>query len=264
MGALISSNTLRLEPDGLSYQTARVQIPPAPSATNTMVFYYKAYVNEWPENTFENGSSYAWNNDAFFGLSFNGTVSANVGGIVGFTNTNQPEVGATLSKYDWSSYFFHKNSGFSQTVPFALGYNSGNYNIFSYGHALSTTVYSAGFPNSIMCLSTNTIGLTGAQKHLGIIKIGKHPDDTQRIVLSYGNNYQGVSSQNFSIALSSSLTNWAFQNISLQETTNFRSNFSNPELANTINFPKWIVAKWPSAVVGRNFVVTDIKIEYYT
>lgn len=263
MGALISSNTLRLEPDGLSYQTAKVQLPVAPSAANTMVFYYKAYVNEWPENTVENGSTYAWNNDAFFGLSFNDTVSANVGGIVGFTNTNQSEVGGSLSKSNWSSYFFHINSGFSQTVPFSVSYNGASYNLFSYGHPLSTTTHNVGFPNAIMCLSTNTIGLTGAQKRLGIIKIAKNTDDPQKVVFSYGNNYEGLSAQSFSFALTSNLTTWAFQNISLQETGNFRPNYLNPNQSNTINFPRWIVAKWPSAVIGRNLVITDIKVEYY-
>jgi hypothetical protein len=83
--------------------------------------------------------------------------------------------------------------------------------------------------------------------------------------LSYGNNWQNLTSANFSTALSSSLTNWAFQNVSQVETTNFRPNHANADVAlrSTITFPRWLVVRWPSGIVGRNLVITDIKVEYY-
>jgi hypothetical protein len=263
MGAIISSNTLRLEPDGLSYQTGRIQLSAAPTTANTMVFYYKAYVNTMAESILEDGTNYAWNNDAFFGLSFNGSVSANVGGIVGFSNSNQTNVGTSTSQQNWSGYWFGKNSGYTSMVGFTMGYNGGSYNLFSYGHPSSVVYYSTPTWGSIMCMSTRGIGLS-AQKYLGIIKIGKNDADTSKVTLSYGCNWEGLSAQDFTSALTSTNTAWSFENASLVETTNFRPNNSNPLLSNTINFPTWVVVKWPSAVVGRNLVITDIKVEYYT
>lgn len=270
MGALISSNTLRLEPDGLSYQTARVQIPTAPSDANTMVFYYKAYfdtivINQGGGEFTESGLSYSWNKDAMFGLSFTGTVSANMGGLLGFSNgANNNNIIRVRQPADYVP--FGNNSGYSAIVPAGFNqmgefyYGAGKANQFNDYHTIGNNLYSAG----LLGPSTHFIGLSGAQKYLGIIKVSKNQNNPQNIVMSYGNNWQNLPVSEFSTALTSLSSNWAFQNIDRSETVNFRPNHANPALANTINFPTWVVAKWPSGVLGRNFVVTDIKIEYYT
>jgi len=268
MGALISSNTLRLEPDGLSFQTGKVQLPLAPSNANTMVFYYKAYfenivLNIGGGEIIEDATNYAWNNDAFFGLSFSGTVSANTGGILGFTNITENNI---LRARQPGNYIpFGNNSGYLAIIPCAL---LGDASRFSYGpnnNGESTiSVANNSFLGGQLAPSTHFIGLSGAKKYLGIIKVAKHEENSQNIVISYGNNWENMPASSFSSAISSLSSNWAFQNINVRETVNFRPNHANPALSNTINFPRWIVAKWPSAVLDRNFVVTDVKIEYYT
>lgn len=266
MGAIISSNTLRLEPDSISYQTGKVQIPEAPSDANTMIFYYKAYFDTTPEIgnaiTTEDGTSYAWNNDSFFGLSFSGTVSANVGGIVGFTNGTENNV---FRAENPSNRHFNRNSNYTSVIPCGFQNAVGR---FYFGSTVNGYLEGSGegfgYYGSYICPSTQRIGLSGAKTYLGFIQIAKNSSDPQRVVISYGNNWENLSNSNFSTAISSISSNWSFKYSSQIETINFRPNHANPALANTINFPRWIVTKWPSAVLGRNFVVTDIKVEYYS
>jgi hypothetical protein len=270
MGAIISSNTLRLEPDGLSFQTGKVQLPLAPSNANTMVFYYKAYFENVVINAFggeftENGSAYSWNTDTTFGLSFTGTVSSHIGGLLGFANgANPPNIIRVRQPADYVP--FGNNSGYSQIVPVGFQnmiefyYGPEKNNQFTSHHTIGNNNYLAG----LLGPSTHIIGLSGAQKYLGMIKVSKNQNNSQNIVMSMGNNWENMPASSFSSALTSLSSNWAFRDVNRPETVNFRPNHANPALSNTINFPRWVVAKWPSAVLGRNFVITDIKVEYYT
>lgn len=263
MATIISSNVLRLQPDNLTYQAARVQLPDQPANAQTMVMYYKAYLEIAANNPdFEYTDSFAWGRHAFFGLSFSGTVSQNTGGIVGFSSASDTYI--RVQGLASSFPIFLGSSGYSQVSPVSFGQND----TFGFGAAVTgrfsahnNSQFFAGqaFP------TTQGIGVDGAKKYLGIIQVAKHSEDVQRVILSYGNNWQNLTSANFSSALSSSLTNWAFRNVSQVETTNFRPNHANADVAlrSTITFPRWIVARWPSGIVGRNFVITDIKVEYY-
>jgi hypothetical protein len=158
---------------------------------------------------------------------------------------------------------FLGNSGYTQASPVSFGYLEA----FGFGAAVTSrfNASSNSFYGGSAFPTTQGIGVDGAKKYLGIIMVSRHSEDVQRVVLSYGNNWQNLTSANFSTALSSSLTNWAFQNSSQVETTNFRPNHANADVAlrSTITFPRWLVVRWPSGIVGRNLVITDIKVEYY-
>ena len=96
MPAVINQNKIELQPDNLGYQAARVNLPTQPSNADTMVFYYRVYVDGWPNGQYmtENISNYGWNKDFYFGLSFSDSVAANNGGIVGWANVgNGNELG---------------------------------------------------------------------------------------------------------------------------------------------------------------------------
>lgn len=261
MASLISSNTLRLEPDNLTAQTARVQLPAQPAGANTMVFYYKAYMEVAANNPqLEDGSSYAWGMNAFFGLSFNGSVSSNMG-VVGFSNGDSAWVMQVLAPQQYAP--FANGSGYSSVSTVNIG---GGASTFYHGPARqSFSRDNHNFGGGRFCPTTQAIGVEGAKKYLGIIQIARHQENVQQVVFSYGNNWENLAAANFRNALGSNLSNWAFQNVAVNETTNFRPNHASADLAlrNTINFPGWIVVRWPTAIVGRNLVITDIKVEYY-
>jgi hypothetical protein len=195
-----------------------------------------------------------------FGLSFSGTVSGNVGGFVGFSNGTSTNIlrARPPALYDP----FAKNSGYSGAIP--VGFNSMGEFYYGNGQTSSSNDFIGVGSPGIIAPSTYFIGLTGAKKYLGMFKISKNENTPQNIVLSCGNNWENFSSSSFSTALTSLCSNWFFQNVDRAETVNFRPNYTNPLSANTINFPSWIVVKYPSSVLGRNFVITDIKIEYYS
>lgn len=262
MPSLISSNTLRLEPDNLAAQSARVQLPDRPAGANTMVFYYKAYMEFFAANNpqGEDGSSYAWGANAFFGLSFSGSVSSNTG-VVGFSNGDSPWVMQVFGPQQYAP--FSNGSGYSSVEIVNFGAISTNFY-----HGPAKQAFSMGnqnFGGGRFCPTTRDIGVVGAKKYLGIIQIARHQENVQQVVFSYGNNWENLAVENFRNALSSTLSNWAFRNVAVNETTNFRPNHasSDPALRSTINFPGWIVMRWPTAIVGRNLVITDIKVEYY-
>lgn len=257
MPATIINNILELQPDNMGYQAFRMPLTAAANAS-TMVFYYKAYVDNIPVNTNENGGSYGWDNDSFFGLSFTNVVSANRGGIVGWSNSNSNTVIFTSSLGTYSPLLI--NSGYSQFVPVCFDTSTSN---ISYGHPTFTTRANIGTHCGYFCPSTNTIGISGAQRFLGILKVSKHPTNTQQISLAYGMNWENMPSASFSSALSSLSTNWISYGSAQTETTYFRPNHANPLLSNTINFPSWIVGKWTSAQGGRELVITDMKVEFY-
>ena len=268
MPSLISSNTLRLQPDNLTAQTARVQLPAQPAGANTMVFYYKAYMEISTTNNpeYEDGTSYAWGNDAFFGLSFSGTVSSNTGGIAGFSNGTEGWV--LFVRAAGSHSPFAAGSGYSSVSPVCFGSNMGFFYYGPSGQIINSS--NTNFGGGQFCPTTQNIGVEGAQKYLGIVQIARHQEDNARVIFSYGNNWENLAAADFRNALSSPLSNWAFRNVSVLETTNFRPNHRagldnslDPALRSTITFPRWIVARWPSAIVGRNLVLTDIKVEYY-
>jgi hypothetical protein len=257
MPATINNNILELQPDNIGYQAFRIPLS-AVSNASTMVFYYKAYVDNTPNNINEDSGSYGWNNDAFFGLSFNGVLSANIGGIVGWTNSTNNTVVFTQSLANYSP--LNNFSGYSQFVPVCFDTST---NVVSYGHPTITTRASLPSNAGYFCPSTTTIGVSGAQRFLGILKVAKHPTNTQQIIISYGTNWENMPASSFSSALSSLSTNWLTYGSAQTETTNFRPNNANPLLSDTINFPTWIVGKWPSTVSGRELVISDMKVEYY-
>lgn len=259
MPAIINNNTIELQPDNVGYQAFRIPISQPPKA-ETMVFYYKAYVDTIPASISEDGTNYGWNNDAFFGLSFSGTLSANTGGITGWSNGNDINAVAFTGTLNASTPFSN-NSGYSQMLPFT--YDNSFY--MSNGNSSpASNTRSGGNQYGYFCPSTNFINLSGAKKFLGILKVAKHPTNTQQIVLSYGVNWENMTNENFSTSLTSLSTNWIIQSLPVTETTKFRSNYLNPLSANTINMPNWVVGKWTSSVAGRKMVITDIKVEYYT
>jgi hypothetical protein len=258
MPASIINNTIKLQPDNLGYQAFRIPLSQQ-SGAETIVLYYKGYVDNTPSNTSEDGTNYGWNNDAFFGLSFNGTLSANTGGIVGWSNGN--DVNWVANPPSISTHApFSTNSGYSQMVPCTFD----NINYISNGstNPSSSSRSGGGVYSGAFCPTTTNIFLSGARKFLGILKVAKHPTNTQQIVISYGVNWENMNSSNFGSALTSTSTTWITQSLAVTETTNYRSNYLNA-LSSTINMPNWIVGKWPSVVVGREFVLTDLKVEYY-
>lgn len=261
MPAIISSNTLRLEPDGLSAQTARVQLPAQPAGANVMVFYYKAYMEAAVGNNpaFEDGSSYAWGTKGFFGLSYDGDVNSN-SNAVGFGNRDNGVL------YMWGPQAFAPfagGSGFGSVQPVSFGVFSSEFSIGR--QAVFFNASNGGFEAGRFCPTTINIGVEGAQKYLGIVQVARHRENVQQVVFSYGNNWQGLAADHFASALPSSLTNWAFRNIAQTDIINARPNHANADVAlqSTINFPSWVVVRWPSNIVGRNLVITDIKVEYY-
>lgn len=258
MPATIINNILELQPDTLGYQAFKIPLSAAPENTTTMVFYYKAYVDNLTSSTNEDGTSYPWNNDAFFGLSFTGVISANTGGIVGWTNSNSNYVVYSPSAGAYTPLLI--NSEYSQFIPVAFDTSTSS---ISYGHPTVTTRASIGSYCGYFCPTTNIINLSGAKKFLGILKISKNPENAQQIIMSYGINWENMSSANFSNALASLSTNWISLGSAQTETTYFRPNHANPLLSNTINFPSWIVGKWSSSKPGRELVITDMKVEYY-
>jgi hypothetical protein len=248
MPAIINETSILLQPDNIGYQALKIPLAQQPAGAATMVFYYKGYVDV-AQNITEDGSSYGWNNDAFFGLSFSGDVSANTGGIVGFTNRAETTVLRSLSLGNWALF---TGSGYASATPVFFGTYS---NYFHYGHPTPGNALSLG--NGAFCFpSTASIGVSGAEKFLGIIKISKQDDNAQNIVLSYGVNWEGRAASDFSGALTATETNWIFSNATATETTNFRT-------AGAINFPRWIVAKWPSGVLGRTLTLNAMRVEYY-
>jgi hypothetical protein len=267
MPATITSNQLQLQPDSLGYQGARYQLPAQPTNAETMVFYYKAYGDGFPvgDDYFEDGPGYGWNKESVFGLSFNGSLTANNGGVVGWANTDDPNRICRVRRNAFQPQFISNSrislSASGQHISFG---NEGAY--FYYGSTnkgqriTSLSQYGVGK----FCPTTTGIGLTGAADFLGIIKVQKNISNPSQISISVGNNWEGLSTNNFATALSSSKTNWDLFNYAQVETTNFRPYSTNPALSNTIFFPSWIVAKWPSGIVGRNLVVTNIKVEYYS
>jgi hypothetical protein len=259
MPATIKNNTIELQPDNVGYQAFRIPIS-QPQKAETMVFYYKAYVDNMPASINEDGTNYGWNNDSFFGLSFSGTVSANTGNIVGWSNGNDVNTVASTGSLQANTPF-STNSGYSQMLPFTF---DNSFYMSNGNSSPASNIRSGGIHYGNFCPSTNFINLSGAQKFLGILKVSKHPTNTQQIVLSYGVNWENMTSENFSTSLLSISTTWIIQSLAVTETTRFRSNHLNPLSANTINMPNWIVGKWASSVSGRKFVISDMKVEYYT
>lgn len=248
MPAIINETSVLLQPDNIGYQALKIPLAAQPAGAATMVFYYKGYVDV-AQNVTEDGSGYGWNNDAFFGLSFSGNVSSNTGGIVGFTNRTETTVLRSLSLGNWALF---TGSGYASATPVFFGIYS---NYFHYGHPTPGSALSLG--NAGFCFpSTASIGVTGAEKFLGIIKISKH-ESSDQVVLSYGVNWEGRGAADFSGALTAAATNWIFSNATATETANFRPN------AATINFPQWIVAKWPSGILGLNLTLNAMRVEYY-
>lgn len=259
MPAKINNNILELQPDNIGYQAFRIPIP-APQVPNpsSMVFYYKAYLNDSITTNTTEDTTYSWNRNSFFGLSFTGVTSANTGGIVGWTNSNATQVLISGSLSNYTN--FNTISPYSQIVPIRFFGNSTN---LSYGSPNITTTTIMGNNAAYFCPATNSIGVSGAKTFLGILKIGKHATNAQQVTISHGTNWENLSSSNFSSALTSLSTNWTTLANTVTETTNFRSNYLNPSLSGTINFPSWIVGKWSSGIPSRKLIITDLKVEYY-
>lgn len=248
MPAIISDTSILLQPDNIGYQAFRVPLAAVPAGAVTMVFYYRGYV-DIAENIAEDGASYGWNNNAFFGLSFSGNVSANTGGVVGWSSLGN---GILRTPLRGSSWAFYANSGHASATPFQFGDDSRN---FFYGHPSTAQRILPG--NGAYCFpTTHVIGAAGAGKFLGIIKISRQDNSTQGIVLSYGVNWENRAAGDFTGALSAPATNWIFSNQAVSETTNFRP-------GGAMNFPGWIVGKWPSGVLGRTLTITALRVEYY-
>lgn len=247
MPAIISDTSILLQPDNIGYQAFRIPLAAAPAGAVTMVFYYKAYVNGIGQNVAEDGGSYGWNNDAFFGLSFSGNVAANTGGIVGWSNTTATTILRTQGRTTGTIY---ANSGLNAT-PLFFGDNS---LFFSFGSQAGTGV---NLQNGAYCFpTTDPIGAVEAGKFLGIVKISRQDNNANNIVLSYGVNWENRALADFPGALSAAATNWIFSNQAVAETTNFRP-------GGAMNFPRWIVGKWPSGVIGCTLTITALRVEYY-
>jgi len=257
MPAIINNNALELVGDNLGYQAARVQLPSPPTDADTMIFYYKAYVDKIPADIFSESSPNGWDKAAFFGMSFDNTISTTNNQLVGYSNISNPNTCAYASfrgKYaEWNPNDTTAAFGFDGNWRFRYGNtNSNNYiaGPFSYGAVCP-------------CAGTNSEDLQTAKKYLHIIRINKDVNNAQNISLSLGFNWENLSVDDFGTALTSISSVWAFKDYSISETTSFRTNWNNLSLSGTINFPSWIVAKFPSPTIGRKLVVTDIKIEYY-
>jgi len=250
MPAIISDTSILLQPDNIGYQAFRIPLAAAPAGAVTMVFYYKAYVDGVGQNVHEDGGSYGWNNDAFFGLSFSGNVAANTGGIVGWSNTTGNTILRTQGRTTGTIYAHFANSGLNAT-PLYFGDDN---RFFAYGSQIGTGVLPT---NGGFCFpTTDPIGAEEAGKFLGIVKISRQDNNTQNIVLSYGVNWENRALADFPGALSAAATNWIFSNQALAETVNFRP-------GGAMNFPGWIVGKWPSGVIGRTLTITALRVEYY-
>lgn len=248
MPAIITDTSILLQPDNIGYQAFRIPLAAAPAGAVTMAFYYKAYVDGVTQNLVEDGSSYSWNNDFFFGLSFSGNVSANTGGIVGWSNSTTNTFLRTQGRTTGGIY---ANSGLNAT-PVFFGDDSRN---FFYGHPQVVTGIQPN--NGAFCFpTTEPVGAAEAGKFLGILKISRQDNSTQNIVLSYGVNWENRAPGDFSGALSAPETSWIFSNQAVAETTNFRP-------GGAMNFPGWIVGKWPSGVIGRTLTLTALRVEYY-
>jgi hypothetical protein len=257
MPAVINNDRLELRADSLGYQAARVQLPAQPSTADTMVFYYKAWVEGWPVSTNEANTSYAWNGDAFFGLSFNGSVSANNGGIVGWTNQQgTTSAGNTISHTTYTSWRP------SATTPFVFTNGGFNINALYYGSSttsnfINTTYAGMPFPTNAV------IGTSAVNSFLGIIKMQKVAANASNISISFGTNWEGLAQDNYTTALTSANTSWIVNNNAVQERSNFRPNWNSPSLSGTVVFPSWVVAKWVSGVPTRNLVIDSLRVEYY-
>lgn len=268
MPAVINNDRLELRADSLGYQAARVQLPAQPSTADTMVFYYKAWVEGWPASTNEANTSYAWNGDAFFGLSFNGSVSANNGGIVGWTNASDgTTAGCVLSYTTYLNTLFGGPPWRPTAVaPFTF-YGNINVNSFArpfyYGASAVSVSYSAPGVAALSFPSNAVIGTSAVNSFLGIIKMQKVAANGSNISISLGTNWEGLAQDNYTTALTSANTAWIFNNISVQERSNFRPNWNSPSLSGTIVFPSWVVCKWVSGVPTRNLVIDSLRVEYY-
>lgn len=254
MPATINNNSLELVGDSLGYQAARVQLPAQPTDADSMVFYYKAYVDRIPASTNENSSN-SWDKNAFFGLSFNGTISGANTGLVGYSN---------IDNTNSASHSGSRQLNASWNPNDIIAPSSFDGGIWRFRYA-NPSYISGSFNVGIACPNTGPTGadLATAQKYLHIIKINKDANDAQRISLNVGFNWENLSVDTFNRALTSTSTIWAMKDYPIAETTNFRTNWNNPSLSSTINFPSWVVSKWTTPTVDRKFVVTNIKIEYY-
>lgn len=249
MPAIITDTSIVLQPDNVGYQAFRIPLEPQPAGAVTMVFYFKGYVNGLDSNQTEDGANYGWNNDSFFGLSFNGNVAANTGGIVGWTNSTSNRVLGAAGRSSSHPLFAGQ---YGSATPFYFG---DTISFFYYGHPTLTT--SANLSNAAYCFpTTDVIGVAEAEKFLGIFRISRHDTNAQNIVLSFGANWENRSMEDFSGALSAAATRWVFSNHTVAETTNFRP-------GGAMSFPGWIVGKWPSGVIGRTLTLSALRVEYY-
>lgn len=262
MPAIINNNRLEFQADGLGYQAARVQLPNHPADASLMVFYYKGWVEGWPENTNEANISYAWNSDVFFGLSFNGSVSANNGGIVGWTNFDYNSV---VGGVDVCTTYSTWKSTLGEVAPFTFygGINTNFARQFYYGSSNASDNYSAPGIAALSFPSNAVIGTSAVNNFLGVIKMQKSAVNSSNITIGFGTNWEGLSQNNYAVALTSTNTNWIFDDVAVQERTNFRPNWNTPSLSSTVMFPSWVVCKWASGVLGRKLVIDSITIEYY-
>lgn len=259
MPAVISNDRLELRADSLGYQAARVQLPSQPSNADTMVFYYKAWVEGWPVFTTESGTSYSWSPSGFFGLSFSESVSSLPRGIVGWMNPNSTVTGYGITRATYTDW----NVPAGLQVSLFTFSNAGTFNnSFYYGSsATNATIISntAGYP-----FATNAVvGTSAINVVLGVIKLQKVEANPSNISVSFGINWEGLSQSNYTTALTSTGTKWLINNSSVLERFNFRPNWNNPSLSSTITFPSWVVARWTSGVPGRNLVVDSLRVEYY-
>jgi|688.fasta_scaffold184996_4 hypothetical protein len=255
MPATINNNALELVGDNLGYQAARVELPPQPTDADAIIFYYKAYVDKIPVGPYSETSSNSWDKNAFFGLSFDGTINGVNTGLVGYSNIDN------INRASYSGSRQLNPTWNPNDIISPYSFDGGIWR-FRYGNP---SFIAGGFNVGVVCPNTGPTGadLATAEKYLHIIRINKDVNDAQRISLSIGFNWENLSVNDFSKALTSTSTIWALSDYTVNETTNFRTNWNNPSLSGTINFPSWIVSKWTTPTVDRKFVVTNIKIEYY-
>ena len=258
MSAFLSGSRVILEGDGMGWQMARTNLPPAPLSADGMIFAYRAWFDSFTGSGQESVAP-GWDSTFAFGLTFNNTLPAfntraNFFGLATAPAANSPFDGTLVYNVNVAPDY-HSMVYYASNAP---GYNSWCYSTFWPGTSASqsnitpTDVSLVGYPYDHCSLPYQpNIGATFS----GIWVIKKSVSNNTALTYSLGYNMSTLS--NILSAFADGGTVWYVSNNTFTDTSNWRA-------GGGLNVPTQFVAKMPSYSPGRKLVIDKIDVQYFS
>lgn len=247
MSVIASDSKILLAAEATGYSTAHLALPTAPSGTDALVVYLRAWFDNYTAEADGYNAITGWDTTDCWGLSFNGTFPARdeTTALAGKTGFCGPCQVTTAAQHRLRYVATPGASWPGPVVELAEGqYLAG-----------AATAPNAALTGTTAEQCRLPVGAVQGALFTAVWLFRRAPG--QALSCSFGRNFEGLAAAEISKALTSAATVWDARDVVSTETTNWRT------AEGTFACPTHFLAKFTSGVAGLRLAIDHLKLEFW-